>query len=49
MATSDQQQKGIDVKQHHRLAMGEKINGQTMKPTGNAAQPKGGLAHAKKK
>ncbi len=49
MATSDQQQKGIEVPQHKRLAMGEKITGQTMKPTGNAAQPKGGLAHAKKK
>jgi len=49
MATSDQEQKGINVKQHKRMAMGEKITGQTMKPSGNTAQPKGGLAHAKKK
>lgn len=48
MATSDQEQKGINVKQHKRMAMGEKINGQTMKSGGNS-KPQGGLSQAKKK
>ena len=47
MATSDQEQKGINVPQHKRLAQGAPINGQTMKDSG--AKAKGGLAHAKKK
>jgi len=46
MATSDQEQKGINVPQHKRLAMGEKLNGQTQQ--GNS-KPQGGLAQAKKK
>lgn len=49
MATSDQEQKGINVQQHKRMAMGEKITGQTMKPSGNNSKPQGGLAQAKKK
>lgn len=48
MATSDQEQKGINVPQHKRMAMGEKLTGQTMQPKGNG-KPQGGLAQAKKK
>lgn len=51
MATSDQEQKGINVKQHKRMAMGEKLTGQSMQPTGgkSTGKPQGGLAQAKKK
>lgn len=50
MATSDQEQKGINVRQHKRMAMGEKLNGQTQQSGGsNNSKPQGGLAHAKKK
>lgn len=51
MATSDQEQKGINVPQHKRLAMGEKLTGQTMQSSGGSksSKPQGGLAHAKKK
>jgi len=51
MATSDQEQKSVLVKQHKRLAMGEKLNGQTMESKGTTSQtskPKGGLSGAKK-
>ena len=51
MATSDQEQKGINVKQHKRLAMGEKLTGQTMQAKGGNSQPvkrSGGLSGAKK-
>jgi len=51
MATSDQEQKSINVPQHKRLAMGEKLNGQTMKSGGNGSQTtkkSGGLSSAKK-
>jgi hypothetical protein len=48
MSTSDQEQKSINVPQHKRLAMGEKLNGQSMQPKGGNA-PKGGLSQAKKK
>ena len=51
MATSDQEQKSVLVKQHKRIAMGEKLNGQTMEPKGTTSQtskPKGGLSGAKK-
>jgi hypothetical protein len=44
---SDQEQKGINVPQHKRLAQGAPINGQSMKDSGKKSQ--GGLAHAKKK
>lgn len=51
MATSDQEQKGINVPQHKRMAMGEKLTGQSMQPTGgkSGGKPQGGLAQAKKK
>jgi hypothetical protein len=50
MATSDQEQKGINVPQHKRMAMGEKLTGQSMKSGGgNGSKPQGGLAQAKKK
>jgi hypothetical protein len=49
MATSDTEQKSILVKQHKRMAMGEKLDGQSMGPKGNN-KPAGGLsALAKKK
>lgn len=34
MATSDQEQKSVNVNQHKRIAMGEKLNGQSMQPSG---------------
>jgi|TARA_R110000868_G_scaffold8513_3_gene44062 hypothetical protein len=50
MATSDQEQKSINVPQHKRLAMGEKLTGQSMKSGGgNGSKPRGGLAQVKKK
>jgi hypothetical protein len=51
MATSDQEQKSVLVKQHKRLAMGEKLTGQSMQPKGGSDAKKsgGGLAGAKKK
>ena len=51
MATSDQEQKSELVRQHKRIAMGEKLDGTSMQPKGgNApAQKQGGLAQAKKK
>lgn len=51
MATSDQEQKGINVPQHKRLAMGEKLSGQSMQGKGGNSQPAkrtGGLSGAKK-
>ena len=48
MAKSEQSQKGVDVNMHKRLAMGEKLNGQSLKGSGSAPS-KGGLSHAKKK
>ena len=52
MATSDQEQKGINVKQHKRIAMGEKLDGTSYQPKGGTSQtskPAGGLSQAKKK
>ena len=51
MSTSDQEQKGIFVKQHKRMAMGEKLDGTSLKGKGDSkpAKPQGGLAQAKKK
>jgi len=46
MKTSDQEQKGVNVKQHKRMAMGEKLDGQSLKG-GN--EKKGGLQQAKEK
>jgi hypothetical protein len=48
MATSDQEQKGINVPQHKRLAMGQKLDGQSMKGSTPTKQS-GGLSQAKKK
>jgi hypothetical protein len=52
MATSDQEQKSVLVKQHKRIAMGEKLNGQSMQAKGGTSQtskrPSGGLSGAKK-
>ena len=52
MAMSDQEQKSINVPQHKRIAMGEKLDGTSMQPKGgskSSKKPVGGLAHAKKK
>lgn len=54
MATSDQEQKGINVPQHKRIAMGEKLDGASYQPKGgsnNSSQAKrpSGLSHAKRK
>jgi hypothetical protein len=49
MAVSEQEQKSINVPQHKRLAMGEKLTGQSMKSGNNGSKPQGGLAQAKKK
>lgn len=48
MATSDQEQKSINVPQHKRMAMGEKLDGQSMKGPVPTKQS-GGLSQAKKK
>ena len=51
MATSDQEQKGTNVPQHKRIAMGEKLDGTSYQPKGGSQSNKsaGGLAQAKKK
>ena len=52
MATSDKEQQSVLVPQHKRMAMGAKIDGQSMQNKGDAgkSQPaKGGLSHASKK
>ena len=52
MATSDQEQKSINVPQHKRIAMGEKLDGSSMQPrggNGGNSNSKGGLSQAKKK
>lgn len=48
---SDQEQKGINVPQHKRLAQGEKLDGTSYQPKGgqSQSQSKGGLAHVAKK
>jgi hypothetical protein len=48
MATSDQEQKSINVPQHKRMAMGVPIDGQSMKGSTPTKQS-GGLSQAKKK
>ena len=45
---TDQEQKSINVPQHKRMAMGEKLNGQSMKGSTPTKQS-GGLSQAKKK
>jgi hypothetical protein len=52
MGTSDQEQMSQHVRQHKRLAMGEKLDGSSMEPKGGqkpAEKKSGGLAQAKKK
>jgi len=49
MATSNNSQTGELVKQHHRLAMGEKLNGQSLQPKGGTSKPAGGLSALAKK
>lgn len=51
MATSDKEQMGQNVRQHKRMAMGEKLDGTSMQPKGGSktSKPAGGLAQAKKK
>ena len=51
MASSDQEQKGINVPQHKRLAAGEKLDGTSYQPkggSGSTSKPAGGLSQAKK-
>ena len=48
MATSDQEQKGVNVPQHKRLAAGAPINGQSM-GGGKAPAKQSGLAGLSKK
>jgi hypothetical protein len=51
MATSDQEQRGINVPQHKRIAQGEKLDGTSYQPKGGSktSKPSGGLSQAKKK
>jgi len=49
MATSDQEQKSINVPQHKRMAMGVPIDGQNMKGNNTPTKQSGGLSQAKKK
>jgi hypothetical protein len=50
MSTSDKEQKDEFVSQRKRMAQGEKLNGQSMKPTGETSEKKsGGLSGMKKK
>jgi hypothetical protein len=48
---SDKEQKSIDVPQHKRIAMGEKLDGSSMQPKGSSESKakSGGLSHASKK
>ena len=45
MSTSDKEQKSVLVKQHKRIARGEKLDGQSLKEK----EQKGGLQQAKEK
>ena len=51
MATSDQEQRGINVPIRKRIAMGERLDGTSLQPKGGqpARKPQGGLSQAKKK
>jgi hypothetical protein len=55
MATSDKEQMGINVKQHKRMAMGEKLDGTSLQTKGGnstpskSSKPQGGLSALKKK
>jgi hypothetical protein len=48
MAKSEQSQKSVDVNYHKRLAMGEKLDGTSLKGK-SSAPSKGGLSSTKKK
>ena len=45
--SNESEQKGVNVPQHKRMAMGAPINGQSSKDSGK--KPAGGLSQAKKK
>ena len=58
MATSDQEQQSVLVKQHKRMAMGVKLDGTSMQPKGGSdgksghvagTKVSGGLSHVAKK
>ncbi len=51
MATSDKEQQSVLVPQHKRMAMGAKVDGQSMqsKTTGDGKPAQGGLSQASKK
>lgn len=52
MGTSDKEQKSVNVPQHKRIAMGEKLDGTSYQSKGGTnpiSNTKGGLSHAKKK
>jgi len=49
MSTSEQEQKSINVPQHKRIAMGEKLDGTSLQPKGQPAPKQGALQQAKKK
>jgi hypothetical protein len=54
MATSDYEQRTIDVPQHKRIAQGEKLDGTSMQPksgsqSSSEGKKSGGLAHAHSK
>jgi hypothetical protein len=53
MATSDQEQKGINVPMHKRLAMGAKLDGTSLQAKGegktSGSKPVGGLSQVAKK
>ena len=50
---SEKEQKSVNVPQHKRIAMGEKLDGTSYNPKGGStsgtSKPAGGLSHAKKK
>jgi hypothetical protein len=50
MATSDAEQKGIDVRYHARMAQGVKLDGTSLQPKGGNTNPiskkSGGLSQA---
>jgi hypothetical protein len=51
MASTDKEQKSIDVPLHKRLAMGEKLDGTSYQSKGSteSKHKSGGLSHASKK
>jgi hypothetical protein len=55
MATSDKEQKGIDVRYHARLAMGVKLDGTSLESKGGSksssheGKKQGGLSHTHSK